>query len=612
MFRGKFLLNAVISVVTIASLNLGVFTLPARAGDLVPSDDLTSGASVFVFRESRKKPQSRAGGGFISSSGGANAGGGVGARRARLNAEIAASRKKKAAAAKARQAEIARARARERNAKLKLSNTLTARADKQLESGDVAGATTNYREALKANPKNAEASRGLSESLTAKGIETAGNSASESAIVYFEEAVKYNPNNDVAFAKLGEIYDANGNEAKALSNYEKALAIDPEYSALYLPVANAYADANNFAKAEAYLAKAEAAGDSSEVRFTRVDILARQNKTDEAIALLDRIINAEPQNGEAYYRRAAFYDKMNQPDKAVAGYKEAIRVDPLQSQAWFDLGVLYYNRGDYTNAQKAYQEVVRIDGTNGRAHANLASTFRQQEKYPEANAEYKLAEANGIKNADLYSEWGFCLGKTKEWDKSVARLETAKDMSPSATEDSNVGWAYYNAAQEDKAAKNDAAAAEKLGKGKQSLETAVKKDPNLDAAYLNLGSTYNGLGEHDNAVNALNEANRIHGDWAIALNQLGIAYRGLNNLTMALTQFNRVVTIDGNSVVGLFNLGSTQYATGDKKGAKKTQDRLKKIRPDLADQLGMIIAGKLIDAGTNEIRKKIPIPRIPF
>ena len=34
--------------------------------------------------------------------------------------------------------------------------------------------------------------------------------------------------------------------------------------------------------------------------------------------------------------------------------------------------------------------------------------------------------------------------------------------------------------------------------------------------------------------------------------------------------------------------------------------------PGLADRLGNVIAGRLIDAGTNEIRKKIKIPGFPY
>ena len=185
-------------------------------------------------------------------------------------------------------------------------------------------------------------------------------------------------------------------------------------------------------------------------------------------------------------------------------------------------------------------------------------------------------------------------------------------MSPTAVDEANVGWGYYNAAQADKQAKNDDAATAKLQKSKEHSTKAVEKDPKLDAAYVNLGSAHNSLGEHDQAVVALDKAVQIHSDWAIALNQLGVAHRGLGNMTMALTQFNRVVTIDGNNVMGLFNLGSAQHATGDKKGAKQTQARLKKLNPALADELGSIIAGKLIDAGKQKIREKIRIPGIPF
>ncbi|MEO8647715.1 MAG: tetratricopeptide repeat protein [Acidobacteriota bacterium] len=593
----------------IVAVSLNSATMNVAATDLVPTDDLSGGASVFVFRSSRKKPQER-GGGAAGLRGGASA---YRAQDARLNAQFSASRRKKAANIKSRQAEIVRAQARERNAKIKLSNTLTTRGNLAMEKGDVSLATTNYRAALKNNPKNSYAASGLSEALTVTGIETAGESNNEAAIPILEEAVKLDSKNASAFAKLGQIYDTKGTADKALLNYEKALTLDPEFTTLYIPAGLASVDTGDFVKAETYFTKADAAGvDSSEARFARVSIMVKQNKNTEALAALERIIRTEPQNGEAYYHRGVIYAVMNQPSRSIDAYKEAIRIDPTNSLAWFDLGVIYYNSEDYKNAEKAYKESLRIDAGNTRTHANLASTYRQQERYAEANAEYKLAEPGNTKNAELYSEWGYCLGKTNEWDKAVAKLETARSLNPDAVDANNVGWAYYNAARADKAANRDAEAAAKLQKSKASLQQAVKYDPAFDAAYMNLGATHNGLGEYDAAVTSLNEANRLHPDWVIAINQLGTAYRGKKDLTSALAQFNRVVTLDGNNVMGLFNLGSTQYATGDKKGAKKTQDKLKKLNPQLAENLGGIIAGKIVDEAGRQIRKAVRIPGFPF
>ncbi|MBC7899222.1 MAG: tetratricopeptide repeat protein [Saprospiraceae bacterium] len=584
-------------------------SVPVYANDLVGSDDLAGGASVFVFRESRKKPQERAGG-SVSGGGG---GGRVRSYRDKVNAQIAASRKKKAATAKAKQAQLAAARRKERVAKLKLSNTFAAKGEDLMEKGDAAGAMTAFRESIKLNAKNTDAISGLSDALTAKGIEISGADYNEAAVGYFTEAVKLNPRNEIAYAKLGEIHDARDRNELALTNYEKALAIDPALSALYMPIGLAYVQAGDVAKADIYLTKAETAGaDGAEARFARGVLLYKQNKNAEALAVFDKIAAAEPQSSAAQYQRAVILDRLGQNGQSVDAYKKTLQIDPNYSMAWFDMGVIHYNKGEYNEAVNAYQQVLKTDNANYKAHKNLASTFRQLERYPEANASYKLAEPGYKNDPDLYSEWGFCLGKTAEWDKSVAKLETARTISPTAVDDTNVGWGYYNSAQADKQAKNDAAAKAKLEKSKMSLQSAVQKDPNLDAAHLNLGSTYNGLGEHDSAVKSLDQANKLHGDWAIAINQLGLAYRGLNNLTAALQQFNRVVSLDGNSVNGLFNLGSTQYASGDKKGAKKTQDKLKKVNPDLANQLGNIIAGKLIEAGTNELKKKVKIPGIPF
>ena len=606
MFRSNNLLKAVFSVSALAAVNFQGLVV-ARAGDIVATEDVVTGSSVFVFRESRKRPQERAGGG-VSLSGGKRR-----SYRERLNAQVAAARKRRADAAKARAAAVARARQRERLARLKLSNTLAVAAEKKMESGDIGGAIVDYRASLKANPKNAESSRGLSEALTATGLLAAGEDSNEAGVPLFEEAVKLDPKNEVAFTKLGEIHDARGRNDLAIANYEKALAIDPELSSLFLPVALAYVESGNAVKADLYLTKAEAAGTgATEVKFARGVLLYKQNKHQEALAVFDQIAEAEPQNAAAQYQRGVLFDKLGQTDKAVDAYLKATQIDPGYALAWFDLGVIYYNKGDYTNALTAYQSAVKADYSNAKAHANLASTYRQLERFPEANAEYKIAAETIKDDPNLYSEWGYCLGKTAEWEKATARLETAKGMSPTAEDESNVGWAYYNAAQTDKAAKNDAAANEKLEKGKASLQSAVEKDPNLDAAHLNLGSTYNSLGEHDQAVISLNEAIRLHNDWVIAMNQLGLAYRGTNNLPLALNTFNRVVLLDGNNVPGLFYLGSTQYASGDKNGAKKTQARLKKIRPDLADQLGYIIAGKVIDYGTQKLRQKIRIPGIPF
>lgn len=608
MFRNKPLAKSFFSSLILLSVNLSC--IMAFPQDIVAADDITGGASVFVFRKSRKEPQEKAAGRGTRAGGGRARSGKGG-----FDAQVAANRKRRTTKAKTNQATVARNRARQRNARIAQSETLTAKADGLLDAKQIDPAIAAYREALKNNPQNDDAKLGLSDALAAKGIEVAGDANNITAATYLEEAVKLDSKNDVAYAKLGEIYDSQNDAPKARLNYERALQINPELTTLYVPVGISYLNGGEIAKAEYSLQNAEQRGVSdSEFYNLKGMVLYRQNKNAEALSAFEKALALDNRNATAKYYRAAIFDRMDQPDRSIAAYRETIATDPGHSAAWFDLGVMYYNRGDYTNAVSAYKEAVRSDPEYYQAHLNLASTYRQLERFAEANAEYKLAEAGIKDNPDLYSEWGYCLGKTNEWDKSVARLEQARKLSPNAVDDTNVGWGYYNSAQVDKQNKNDEQANAKLQKSRDAHQAAVEKDPKLDAAYVNLGSTNNALGDFEAAVAALNIALSLRSDWVVALNQLGVGYRGLNNLPMALAQFNRVVALDGNNIAGLFNLGSAQYASGDKKGAKKTQERLKKLNPALAVRLDNILSGKVvIDETKRKIRSKVPrIPRIPF
>jgi tetratricopeptide (TPR) repeat protein len=589
------------------SASLIICTIPfprTAAQDLVPTEDLAGGSSVFVFRESRKRPQSKLAGGRVSIR--ANSG----SRLVSGNAEIAAAAKKRKAAAITARKQAAVAAA---NRRIALSNTLTAKAEGFLDADQTDLAITNYREALIQNPRNTRASEGLSNALTGKGIDVAGDNNSDAAIVFFDEAIKLDPKNDVAYAKLGAIYDAKGVNDKAVVHYEKAISMNPEYSTLFAPLAMVYYETGDIANADTYLVRAESAGtENADSRFLRGLLLLKLNKPQDALAAFDRTLQFDSRFAPAHYYKGQALDQLDRPADSVAAYKASTDLDPKFTPALFDMGVAYYNLGDYNNAALAYETLVKIEPKNYQAHANLASTYRQLERFADANAEYKIA-SEGIKTADLFSEWGYCLGKVNNWETSVARLETAREISPTAIDNSNLGWAHYNAGNSDAEAKNDEDAKKNFAKAKIYLETAVQQDPQLDAAYLNLGSTHNKLGEFQLAVNVLKTVLGMRSNWTLATNQLGVGYRGLNDLVNAVATFKRVVDLDGTNVIGLFNLGEAYHASGNKKEAKKINDRLKKIDPQMAARLDNVLSGKIVvDAAKQKIDSKVPkVPRLP-
>ncbi|MGH9819730.1 MAG: tetratricopeptide repeat protein, partial [Pyrinomonadaceae bacterium] len=280
------------------------FSITARAQDIVASDDIAGGSSVFVFRQSRKKPQERSSGAKGFSSRGAA---GVASRK-RVNSYVAANWRSKRVPSLRKNTGPSAATVAARR-RIALSNTLAANADRMLDNKQTDQAIVNYREALKQNPKNADAQLGLSDALTAKGIEAAGDSNNIAGAVFLEEAVSTNPENAVAYAKLGGIYDSSDLNDKAIASYEAALKINSGLSELYLPLGADYVKAGEIAKADIYAGKAEAAGpESADTRYLRGLILFHENRNDAALASFDRAITLDSDFINAYYYRGQVLD----------------------------------------------------------------------------------------------------------------------------------------------------------------------------------------------------------------------------------------------------------------------------------------------------------------
>ena len=345
--------------------------------------------------------------------------------------------------------------------------------------------------------------------------------------------------------KIGEIYDDLGRNADALENYEKALALDPLLEAVYLPVGLAYAEAGNDEKAEEFLTKAVEKGlATGESRVTRALILGRNGWLPEALTALDTAINADAAYGPSYVEKARILVKLNRPAESAEALRLGTAAAPAYAPLWFEMGVAAYNRGDYDAARDAYLKTIELDAENAQAHANLASVYRQQELYAEANVQYRAAHDKGIeKDPDLFSEWGFCLGKTQEWDKAVARL-LCRAACASAIDHNNLGWAYYNEARSEAAKGNEEGSRRSYISAKERFIKAAEMDGNLASAFLNLGAANNALGNTEEAINALNRALSLDQDWVLAMNQLGYALRKGGDYPAAIERFVRSTTIE--------------------------------------------------------------------
>lgn len=625
--------NAFISLILVWSLFL--HTVPVQAQDVVTSEDISGGSSVFVFRKSRAATQAK----FASR-----------ATVKRNTAQKTQSRK----SIKEQVAKVTpqREKVKKVDPKLiasnntgttgtgktgkgktgtgktgntngnnggddtavkvspeELSNVMASSAEVFMERGQHELAIPYFRDALKNFPNNTPAKLGLSEALTRRAETAFDKDDFDTAIKSYEEAIKYDDKNSAAYAGLASVYENKDQTDLALTNYEKALAANSSLTELYAPLGAIYYQKGEIAKADDLLTKAVTLkAEDDQTQYFLGLIRYKQNRNDEALGMLSKSVKINP-TAEGNYYLGEIYDRLDKENEAIAAYNQAISLNKNYAEAWGDLGAVYYNRKRYPEAITAYENAIRSKNDRFEYYENLGDVYRQLKQYGKAEGPYGLAitlaerdpKAKDDKTAmaDLYSKYGFVLGYASKWGSAIDALNKAVAISPDTVDYTNLGWAYYNSARLDLVEKEKAAksgmtaesqkyatiAQTKLENGRNALLKATAIDKNFFPSYMNLGMTQTDLGDYQGAIESLKRCIQLRDKWALAYNELGYAYQVSGNLGEAVNNFKKAVDIDKNYVTALYNWSLTEMLRGNDKEARKIQDRLRKLDPNRANLL---------------------------
>ncbi len=179
-----------------------------------------------------------------------------------------------------------------------------------------------------------------------------------------------------------------GREAEALISYQEALKRKPDFSAVLENLALIY---------------------------------HRQNKDDETIAVLSRLIKIEPMNFNANYMLGIHYYRKKMYTEMVAAYNRAVAVKPDLADAHYNLGMAYYYQTRYELAVEELKKTVElnpkdVDAYNLLGQAQTAAvesylhqggTYLAQENYSDASAVLQkvfAVDPGNIKAKELLEE----------------------------------------------------------------------------------------------------------------------------------------------------------------------------------------------------------------
>jgi tetratricopeptide (TPR) repeat protein len=139
--------------------------------------------------------------------------------------------------------------------------------------------------------------------------------------------------------------------------------------------------------------------------------------------LLEKAIELDPANAEAFYYLGKLYASKKEYAKAIQSYNKAIDLAPSSPDAFFNLGFIYYARKDYPKAEAMFLKVTELQPAYlDEAYFNLAVVQNLQGKKEESIGNLERAlEVNP--NNDRAKKYLLRLRRTSKNAKETNHLE---------------------------------------------------------------------------------------------------------------------------------------------------------------------------------------------
>ena len=126
-------------------------------------------------------------------------------------------------------------------------------------------------------------------------------------------------------------------------------------------------------------------------------------------------------------------------------------------------------------------------------------------------------------------------------------------------------------------------ASEKHGDCLKFLDLFIEHEPNIAEAYNNRGNAYNGLSEHERAIEDYNKAIALSPNFAGAYNNRGVAYVRLKQHEQAIGDYNKAIALNPSYVEAYNNRGAAYYGLKQHEQAIGDYNKAIALNPNYAE-----------------------------
>jgi tetratricopeptide (TPR) repeat protein len=236
----------------------------------------------------------------------------------------------------------------------------------------ILSARDDYGFIIERDPGNAEAYLGMARTYAVEG-----NHAK--AFQFTDEALKRNVKFRDAYVLKGLIFRTEGKIDLAISSYQTAVEIDPNYYSGFVALGNLHEIKNSPLAIDFYNTALQIDENGLDALYGKAMLLQSSNQLAEAQEIYRKILKITPDYYTALYNQG--YIKLvyeAQYDSAVYFFTQTVEIDPYYADAWFNLGLSEQARGRNREALKAFKETLKIDKDFKKAQTEIDNILKMR------------------------------------------------------------------------------------------------------------------------------------------------------------------------------------------------------------------------------------------
>ena len=297
-------------------------------------------------------------------------------------------------------------------------------------SGDLESAETTARRLIGLNATSARAQASLAEVLEEGRRYDEVVEALEPVVARFRRQDDSSLAMGLLLPHLGFAYQQTGRPQQAVATFEAALALSPGDVSLTAYLVQAHVALGDYERA-LELAQQARREDPSNLGLARLEAsaLSASGRDDEAIGVLDRLLQTQGDNPEAHVALARAYDDAGRGEQAISVLQSAEARFPSLIGITFELGAVFERQSRYVEAEEAFRRVIASDPKHTPALNYLGYMFAERgERLGESVELIKRALAIEPDNGSYLDSLGWAYFKDGQFELAEEYLRRAADQ----------------------------------------------------------------------------------------------------------------------------------------------------------------------------------------